>query len=723
MKSNFFKPKEDKKEDIINKFFRMENLKNDTDIEENYFALKRKLLLYLDSKKDNLTIQLILNLYLYNTNILTKNEQIIRIIKNELFIILKNHDTFRYFFYNNHINDKILLKIIQHLKYEHFIKNKIINKEGEDSLKMFFVLKGNVSVMKGSNKLNIIKQNENFGQWDVIYHRKRKVSYISLDDCHIISIDKEIIRKYLQDKLIKGEDEYKSFATKFLKKNGITIIFRIERIINNMKILHFRKEEIIYNEGDQDKNVYLIYKGEAKLLKKITDGEFNFVENLREDILKIQEKAKNLNYKDLISDEDIKSKNNNNNNFQNKLMENPEYKTLLILGKGSIGGSEISTGIVNKKYTLVANSDYTTILKIELKYIKENINQFLISLLPIFIQTEKEIHARFKQIKSIDKLMPENCQIFKYKNFDNDENSLSLLDNNKEFINEIKKINQKFDVNEGGFIKMNDFNFHLNCKKNKLKEQLMEIKKKNIKINNLIKQYDKKEEIKERYKGVKMNKRFYTMNVNKGEYNNLIESNGVQGKEKFFITEKRNKNINLIKNRSAKYFAKKTMENFDKIIENYRKRKEFFIIDIYNPQIINKEKKDENRKISEQPSIKGNQLLKEIIIINKKDYIREYKDKNKYRIKSGKIRRNNNNNIFKRSLNVFKTMDNKEEKICLTNNNILRKLFEKNMIKNRRKKSLDFKFSEKRMIYYNTGMYDMPFVTNFNMKSNQLSQI
>ena len=122
----------------------MENLENDADIEEKYFALKRKLLLYLDSKKDNLTIQLILNLYLYNTNLITKNEQIIRIIKNELFIILKNHDTFRYFFYNNHINDKILLKIIPHLKYEHFIKNKRINKEGEDSLKMFFVLKGNV---------------------------------------------------------------------------------------------------------------------------------------------------------------------------------------------------------------------------------------------------------------------------------------------------------------------------------------------------------------------------------------------------------------------------------------------------------------------------------------------------------------------------------------------------------------------------------------------------
>jgi CRP-like cAMP-binding protein len=46
-----------------------------------------------------------------------------------------------------------------------------------------------------------------------------------------------------------------------------------------MKILHFRTEEIIYKEGEQNKNIYLIYKGEAQLLKKITNGEFNFIEN------------------------------------------------------------------------------------------------------------------------------------------------------------------------------------------------------------------------------------------------------------------------------------------------------------------------------------------------------------------------------------------------------------------------------------------------------------
>jgi hypothetical protein len=177
MKNNFFKSKGDKKEDIINNYFKNKALENDSDIEENYFALKRKLLLYLESKKDALTIQLILNLYLYYSNLIIKNEQAIRIVTNELFITLKNHDTFRYFFYNNHINDKIILKLIPYLKYEHFNKNQIIDKEGEDSLKMFFILKGNVSVMKGSNQLNIIEENEHFGQWYVIYHRRRKVSY------------------------------------------------------------------------------------------------------------------------------------------------------------------------------------------------------------------------------------------------------------------------------------------------------------------------------------------------------------------------------------------------------------------------------------------------------------------------------------------------------------------------------------------------------------------
>ena len=462
--SKIFSEAKKEKEDLINKLFEERNINDD--INFDYFTLKRKLLISNGLKKDIQSLQLILDIFLYKAYSLIKNNDEIRPIKKDLFLLIKNHDTFRYFLYNNNIDDNTLLKIIPHLKYKHFIENEIIFKEGEDSLYMYFILKGKVSVMNGSKKLNqikVIKEKENFGQWDIIYHRKRKLSYYASEECHIIYIDKHIVRKYLQEKIIKGDNDIKTFATKFLKNNKINSFLKIERVINNMKILYYRKGEIIYKEGEENTNIYLVYKGETKLVKKIKNGEFTYIENLNDNIYKIQEKAKNLNYKNLISDEISEKKleneeSKNNNNTPNILIENSEYKTLAILGKGNIGGLEISTGIKNKKYTMIANHDYTTIIQIELYFIKDNINKFLLNLLPLFIQSEKYIHSRFKQIRKIENKMQTN---YKNNNIDN----LSLLNNNKYYINEIQKINKKLDINEGGFIIVNDFNIKLKIQK------------------------------------------------------------------------------------------------------------------------------------------------------------------------------------------------------------------------------------------------------------------
>ena len=494
MKKIFSKNKDESKgkEDIINKFFRKEIINSDFNIDESYSKLRRKLLSNPELAKDIKTLELIMSFFLYNINLLLNDTQEIRISKNELFISLKDHDAFRYFLYNNRIDDNTLIKLIPYLKYTHYQKNEIICKEGEDSLQMYFILKGKVSVIKGNNKLNIINiinEKENFGQWDVIYHRKRKSTFYSYDESHIIVIEKGIIRKFLQDKMIKAEEEKKSFVSKFLKKYGISAFFRIERVIHNIKLLHFRQDEIIYKEGDINDKIYLIYKGEGKLVKKIKEGEFSYVENLKENILKIQNKAKNLNYKQLIPNENEKTKinqnkeisNDNNNNKKQILNEKSEYKILAILGRGCIGGLEISTGIKNKKYTLVANCDYTTVIIIELNDIKENINQFLNNLLPPFIQSEKEIHSRIKKIKNIDNKIQEKCQIVKLK--DNNNNLLNQLEDDKQYIREIKKINKNFDTNEGGFIKMNDFNINLTSKKNKLKDELIKCKKKYLELD------------------------------------------------------------------------------------------------------------------------------------------------------------------------------------------------------------------------------------------------
>ena len=700
--SKIFSEAKKEKEDLINKLFEERNINDD--INFDYFTLKRKLLISNGLKKDIQSLQLILDIFLYKAYSLIKNNDEIRPIKKDLFLLIKNHDTFRYFLYNNNIDDNTLLKIIPHLKYKHFIENEIIFKEGEDSLYMYFILKGKVSVMNGSKKLNqikVIKEKENFGQWDIIYHRKRKLSYYASEECHIIYIDKHIVRKYLQEKIIKGDNDIKTFATKFLKNNKINSFLKIERVINNMKILYYRKGEIIYKEGEENTNIYLVYKGETKLVKKIKNGEFTYIENLNDNIYKIQEKAKNLNYKNLISDEISEKKleneeSKNNNNTPNILIENSEYKTLAILGKGNIGGLEISTGIKNKKYTMIANHDYTTIIQIELYFIKDNINKFLLNLLPLFIQSEKDIHSRFKQIRKIENKMQTN---YKNNNIDN----LSLLNNNKYYINEIQKINKKLDINEGGFIIVNDFNIKLNNSKNKLKEQLIRSNKKYLEINMLANDYNKKEENKNNnYNQVKMMK---NNNIKKYKLNLNIP---IKCRSRTY-----NKRIYFKKNMSQ-YFAKKTLENFDIVIENYRRRKDFLIRDFVNPQIIKTERANEKMEFNSD----DNRLLKEIIILNKKNNkeIEEYKGKS-YNNQSSKYKDIKfKKRINSALLNKLTTFENKKEnKIIIINKYILRRLFAKNMIKKKKIKSLDIKSIsniEKRILYYNTGRYDMPFVTN-----------
>ena len=76
--------------------------------------------------------------------------------------------------------------------------------------------------------------------------------------------------------------------------------------------------------------------------------------------------------------------------------------------KAAIGGLEIVTGINKLKYSLLSNSDFTCVIKIELKNIDDYLSNFLINLIPVFVKFEKNIHERIKNIKLIDETMLKN---------------------------------------------------------------------------------------------------------------------------------------------------------------------------------------------------------------------------------------------------------------------------------------------------------------------------
>ena len=804
---NFFKIREEKHEtNLINKLFSFEGLEDENDIIDNYFNLKRNIISLPELSKNNNTINIILSLFLFNANLMindnniSKKEQKLELLKKELFKNIKNHDAFHFFLYNNKIDDKTLMKLIPNLKYEYILKNTNFSKEGDNSSKMYFILKGKVSFRKKINSLKSpkitdiekysLEDYQNFGQWDIIYERKRKLSFYSLENCHLISIEKEYFKKYLEEKIVKGDSEKKSFITKFLRSYMTLSAYKIEGIIQNIKTLYFRKGEIIYKEGDINRSLFLIYKGEAKLIKKIKNGEFHFIGKLNDNINNLQKKARKINYNELIKSDtnEDENKNLNDPNYiynmkylkpKNKtkektfpltldlLLDKQTYQDIFILGKGCIGGLEITTGILKNKYTMVSNNDYTTIFQLELKMVDDHLKEFMINLLPKFFQDEKEIHSRIKQIKYIDNnIIPLNCK--KYKINDNANNYLSL-ENNGNVIKKIRKINDKFDTKEGGFIIMNNFNMDLNNQKNLLKDKLKENRINDNKIDNLLREYDEKEKSKLKFTEVKMHKKpkiikinensskyqiinsknnngnFYNLNNNgffteRNKYTSIENSKFNQSK-KYFINsnkEKDSKNKKLLKNMSERDFTKKTLEIFDKIIEIYRKRKEFSKLDIFSPIIL---KTDSSERSKRKKTLgyeveKENMLLKEVIVLNNNGidsysankFINKYNDKiyrsNKKRYLSGRNNINKKLNKKKlKELNIYNydSDEKKDEDIFIINKNFLKKIILKNMISKRNQKTFytnnfNKDFIKKRMIYYNTGKYDMPFVSQLTLK-------
>lgn len=76
---------------------------------------------------------------------------------------------------------------------------------------------------------------------------------------------------------------------------------KLERFAaSEVKILFFKKSEIIYNEGKENRYIYLINEGEANLLQNMNKGQENsLITNNSFDELKI-EKIQKKNKKNRI---------------------------------------------------------------------------------------------------------------------------------------------------------------------------------------------------------------------------------------------------------------------------------------------------------------------------------------------------------------------------------------------------------------------------------------
>ena len=776
-------------------------------------------------------------------------------IVKKILEILKNINIFLFYFKHYKIDDRIIQRIIPNLKYNFYQKDELVFKEGDLSNKFYFLLKGKISFRKKTLLLThpepqmiekfTHEEGAHFGEWDIIYERKKKTSAVCVEDCHIISVDRDTFKEYFEGKLTKVEAEVKNMLKNFLMKYMTLPAIKIERFIQtNIETLFFKRNEVIYREGDNNSFLFMINNGEANLIQNFSKAEYSFLMKYQYPSEYIKNMAKRIDYRGVIknafggndnndnndnnnnnddnnnddnnndnnennndennennnennnnneienngnskenekNDKDIndnnnnqiqsniKTDNNNNNNNQiqtyvkqenndnknnndikndienvnhnennneeqknnnndfnfenfkediildNKednidknnddslkldlLLERRGIQNIVSLNRGSIGGLEICTGITKFKYSLISNSDFTSVFKIDLRPLDgEHLTEFMLNLLPMFIDFERKIHLQIKKLKFIDSnLLPESCQKYNKKN--NTENYYFKDEENDEIhIKNIQKIDTMFQFNEGGFIKMNNYNMRLHKKKNELKEILKDNSRKDKKTELFLKEYVNEQNSKLKFRGMKtirpiipnyeiIDNRYDNINFKNKDNNKEddIKPSGtyyalVNGKNYYYLIDNNlllGKPENKLKytNRNNVY-SKKSQEMFDRLLPKSYFRK-------YRIQ----KKRVTSLKLHRLDSQKINYKQ---LFINDNNYMRDL------------IVQRNKNNIHCYDMNIVKFK------------NKISKSLPKIGESNDKLYTLNNNYHKKKMTFYDTGKYDIPLLTEIN---------
>ena len=782
-------------------------------LNDQEFIYRKELLKYSpEFKNDNESFELLLYTIIKNEFLPKKiydesePEGQMKFVIAKLTNLLKRHKAFCHFFSFYHIEDFNIQKIATVIKYQFFEKNKYVYLENDSSTHFYFIIKGKVSFRRKIMRLNkieylekiVLDDNNYFGAWDVVYERKRKLSCFCVTDCHLMSINKETLKDFLEEKMIKGESDKKSFLLKFFNSYLNIPLIKLERFLqNSIETLFYNRNDIIYREGDKNKYLYIIYNGEANLVKNLNIGDFSLLPKFNQSIEKLQEKAKKIDYTTILKS--VKENNLDKNAILLDMSLNKvNYQVVSKFIKGSIGGLEIVTGNTEFKYSLISNNDFTTILKVNLLRLDdEHLKTFMQNLLPIFLQYEKKIHIQIKYIKYIDNyILPRSCQKFKDQSIENINNdnknlddslniSIDADDNDEKFKEIIHKIDEKFDINEAGFIKMNDYNLKLHKQKNIIKDQLKNNKRNEKKIENYINQYIDEQNSTIKYSSVKFlnesNDNFFQINdkINTSykNYNRIISSakNRKTSIKNWRFSIYETPNLNNIKNKafyplniskkrgnssdnrklkrkiSKREYFRKLQEITEKVVRKARGQKDYSEMDINSifkhKLILFKSFMGTKQKHHILKTKKSGNFIKEIFLLKKKS-LNEPKTQRKLRLLSSD--KNDNSNLYKNTYsgkkigNLYEILKKgkielnfeNDDYVKVVNNKYIKDLFRENLKnkneivntksfintpKDKRKLKLNIKSEgnikknkELRMVYYDTGQFDMPLVSHFS---------
>ena len=192
-----------------------------------------------------------------------------------------------------------------------------------------------------------------FGDWGLLYNIPRTASAYCLEDTHVFYLEKEYFDQILGIKFFKSDMAKINFIL-----NKLPILktdYKFRHLLTKITPIFYEKDQIVYTPFDKANTLYLIYQGECGIA---------YLPNAQ-------------------SREDIELK-------KNKL------KFLSSISVGGISGLECCNINANYDNTLIVTSEFTVLLKIDMKFICEKCKDFRSFLIPLY-EDQKKINYNATQ--------------------------------------------------------------------------------------------------------------------------------------------------------------------------------------------------------------------------------------------------------------------------------------------------------------------------------------
>jgi CRP-like cAMP-binding protein len=258
-----------------------------------------------------------------------------------------------------------------------------------------------------------------FGNWALLYDSQKKSSAVAIEETDLFYIKQDDFDSNFSRSIHKAETDRKCFLQNIFSCFNKMPKHKFEECYRKFQINFYKKNEIIYKEGDSSGYLYVVYQGECFLKRDITlpyifdkhKINYNHIKELNKDSIK-DDKINN-NYNDNPS---IHNENPQNINLKN-------FHNILKLHKGGIAGLETAAGIPKLNHTLVTATDFTVVLKIDINDFNEFKTEVCNFLISIYIEKEIIIENYVKSHRVVKKAMK-----IHYRNFSENVNR-----NNKDF--------------------------------------------------------------------------------------------------------------------------------------------------------------------------------------------------------------------------------------------------------------------------------------------------